>query len=82
MNLWLVLVIHWTHQLQGSQQVSAGFNVVQTSNDGGKRPATTNTAQGCHDPVAVVMDVKGWTSLLQDSPQTGSETQTDGDVTC
>lgn len=41
----------------------------------------TNAAQCCHHSVTVVMDVKGWTLLLQDRAETGGETETDGDIT-
>lgn len=39
----------------------------------------TKAAQCCHHSVAVVMDVKGWTFLLQDrtGTETGSEADTD-----
>lgn len=53
------------YQLQWSQQIFTSFKVVQTSDDGGERPALTDAAQCCHHPVAVIMDVKHRTLLLQ-----------------
>lgn len=63
------------YQLQWSQHIFAGFKVVQTGDDGAERSALTNAAQRCHHPVAVIMDVKCQTLLLQDATGTGSDTK-------
>ncbi len=62
----------WRYQLQRGQQVFAGFKVVQTSHDGGERPAVADAVQRSDYPVAIIVDVKHRTLLLKHTAGTGS----------
>lgn len=61
---------YFIYQLQWRQQIFAGFEVVQTGDDGGERSAVTDAVQRSDDPVAVIMDVKRRTLLLKDATKT------------
>ncbi len=65
---WIFQTVCDIYQLQGGQQVLAGFKVVQTSYNGGKRSTLADTINWSDDPVAVIMDVKHGTRLLKKTP--------------
>lgn len=59
------LIVRHTHQLQWSQQVFTGLEVVQTLNDRWEPLVVSHTAQRSDDSVPIVVDVKHGTFLLK-----------------